>query len=387
MLSRLLLVLLLRCSLALCRRPLLSGLLRRQGLVLNRLLMLRSLCRRCRLVLSRWALRLRLSRRPRAGVRFRRRLVPLLLRTRRRLIYLLRRCGALRSWLLGLPLRARWRLVVRLCAGLWLVDPLAVYRTRNVLLRALSLCRTVRLVVGLWLTHPLTLLRTRRRSVVRRVSRACLSIRSRQGCLYGLRRVQVTGARRGYNSWASLVGRSKLRSIITRGLFVLTLDRSGIGMTPLFGSQLLLRGTGLHAVRASVVGNAIVAVVVYNGLVINVVNVRYIHVVDGAVVVELVALPAAAIISVTRIAVAVINAAVESHGRTPISGMPVIYSGRKTPVSRSPQESDLWRHYPGARNPVIIIDAGIPCPIARHPDIPWPRAERLGVHGQNRRSK
>jgi hypothetical protein len=122
MLSRLLLV---RCSLVLSRWPLLSSLLRRRGLVLNRLLMLRSLCRRCRLMLSRWPLCLRLSRRTRAGMRFRRRLIPLLLRTRRRLIYVLRLCGALRSWLLGLPLRARWRLVVRLCAGR-LVDPLAV---------------------------------------------------------------------------------------------------------------------------------------------------------------------------------------------------------------------------------------------------------------------
>jgi hypothetical protein len=108
---------------------------------------------------------------------------------------------------------------------------------------------------------------------------------------------------------------------------MLMLDRRWVHVTRLLDSQLLLRWTGLYSARASIVGNALGCVIVDNRLVIHVVNVRYIHVVNGSVVVELSPLPTAAVIPVAGIAVTIVNATVESNRRTPVARMPVIESG------------------------------------------------------------
>src|SRR5664279_3864807 len=70
---------------------------------------------------------------------------------------------------------------------------------------------------------------------------------------------------------------------------------------------------------AAVVTNAVHLGIVDCCCVINIVNVRNINIVHCAVVVEAVVLPAAALVALSEVAVAVINATIEPYLRTPIA--------------------------------------------------------------------
>jgi len=82
----------------------------------------------------------------------------------------------------------------------------------------------------------------------------------------------------------------------------------------------------LYSARAAIEGDVRYVGMVDHGLVVYVVNVGHIHVVDRAVVVELIALPTSAVIAGTRIAEAVVNAAVEAYDWSPISAIPHIHA-------------------------------------------------------------
>src|SRR5262249_10074840 len=79
----------------------------------------------------------------------------------------------------------------------------------------------------------------------------------------------------------------------------------------------------------------------------------------------------------------VIDAAVISDVRTPISGPEGIDATDKGPVTGRPQQSRLRRLNPGAGNPVIIVI--IPGPIARGPINAGRGNRRLVVLRQRRR--
>ena len=164
---------------------------------------------------------------------------------------------------------------------------------------------------------------------------------------------------------------------------VLLLSRSRFYMTRV-APLLLLRGrTSLDAALSAVIADP--AVVVYdNRLVVDVMNVGDVHVVHGSVVVELPSPPIAAVVSVSGVAEAVIDAAIESDLWAPVAGVPHIGAVIPAPVARGPIKAGLGWHDPGSRNPVVAVIA--PRPVTGRPHIPRTRAEGLRINRNWRRS-
>jgi hypothetical protein len=118
-------------------------------------------------------------------------------------------------------------------------------------------------------------------------------------------------------------------------------------------------------------------------IVINVTNSCDIHIRNGAVVVQSVVIPITAVVSVSGISEPVVNAAIETHVGSPISGVPPISAVRIAPIGRGPESSYPWRKYPCAWYP--IIGGGRITPVSWRPVVIFTRAGRLAVFRQRRR--
>ena len=94
---------------------------------------------------------------------------------------------------------------------------------------------------------------------------------------------------------------------------------------------------------------------IHHSRVIGVVNDGGVHAIHVSVVREMIALPAASLITLAAVAESVVNAAIEAHVRAPVSFMKTKRAAFPTPISRSPQESNLGRFNPCARHPVVAI--------------------------------
>ena len=127
-----------------------------------------------------------------------------------------------------------------------------------------------------------------------------------------------------------------------------------------------------HAIHRHVANDRPIHVGVVNHLGV---NVHY-----GRVVREHSVIPASADEADSAIAKSIINSAVESDVRSPISRMPEIAAGAPAPVTGRPEQSNLGRLDPSTRHPVITIRAIRP--ISRRPEISRRWANRLIVHGQ-----
>src|SRR5580700_178004 len=113
-------------------------------------------------------------------------------------------------------------------------------------------------------------------------------------------------------------------------------------------------------------------------------DVHGVHMHDGSVVEESAAAPFAAAEPDTTVAETIINAAVETDVRAPVSGVPGVDTVVPSPVARGPKHAHGSDH-PGAGHPVV---AGIiaPCPVARRPQIAGRGADRLLVNRQRGRT-
>ena len=92
-------------------------------------------------------------------------------------------------------------------------------------------------------------------------------------------------------------------------------------------------------------------------VVVNIVHNRRVHVVDRPVVIEAIAIPIAALIAVTRIAVPVVDASVIADVTTPVA--PVVRVAPPAvvvvPEAGGPQRPLKRRRYPRPWHPVIAI--------------------------------
>src|SRR5579862_1379427 len=93
--------------------------------------------------------------------------------------------------------------------------------------------------------------------------------------------------------------------------------------------------------------------------------------------------PTAAFIAVSEISEAVVDSAIEAHGRTPVAVIEHKSIAAPAPVTRGPEEPNLRRHHPRARGPVVIVIG--PAPIAGRPDITVAGTHGLLVDRQLRR--
>src|SRR2546430_1866640 len=116
----------------------------------------------------------------------------------------------------------------------------------------------------------------------------------------------------------------------------------------------------------SVVGDTVYGEFVDDRLVVDV-NVGDIHVVHRAVVEEVTVSPISALVATAKVAKPVINAAVESDVRSPITCVPNISALAPSPITGGPQQSRLRSHHPCAWHPEVAFrTVG---PITRSPDI------------------
>ena len=98
------------------------------------------------------------------------------------------------------------------------------------------------------------------------------------------------------------------------------------------------------------------------------------------VVTETVSIPSAAAITTTAVAVAVINTAIKTYVRPPVTGMKSVNAAVITPIGRRPVKAGIWRGYPNTRYPVIAAFIIIIGPITGLPYITIYRSFRLLVN-------
>src|SRR5438552_10743627 len=113
--------------------------------------------------------------------------------------------------------------------------------------------------------------------------------------------------------------------------------------------------TSINSARASVITNTIHRDVVIDDRLVVDVNVRNVDVVDGAVIVKAVAAPISAFITRSKVAEAIIDAAVESDVRTPVPCVPNVHTSTPTPIAGRPQHTNLRRDDPRSWHPVVAI--------------------------------
>ena len=151
-----------------------------------------------------------------------------------------------------------------------------------------------------------------------------------------------------------------------RHLLVLLLrsHRQSAGLVVL----LKLRGAGhrLHALR-TVECHTAAPVVVYNPVIVDVVDGAGIDVVDRAVVVEVVTAPVAALVTLAAVAVAVVDATVVANVTAPVAAEKQIAARARGPVTGGPQSAFIGSAHPDARNPVVA--GRLIVPVSGGPDV------------------
>src|ERR1039458_1151991 len=135
---------------------------------------------------------------------------------------------------------------------------------------------------------------------------------------------------------------------------------------------------------SAVVANAVSRPFVDYGLLVSVVKAPYIYVIHRAVVTEFIVSPVSAFVAGTTVAIAVVDAAIEADGGTPVAVIPGVGVAAPTPITGSPEQANLGSHDPRTRHPEIaFITIG---PVAGRPQITALRTNRLRVRYQFGRS-
>jgi hypothetical protein len=140
--------------------------------------------------------------------------------------------------------------------------------------------------------------------------------------------------------------------------------------------------TRSDATIAAVVADPVHCGVVDHGGVVYVVNVCDIHVVHRTVVVELSVLPAAALITLTKVSVSIADSAIETDLRPPVALIEDVAIAAPTPVGWSPEQAGFRRHHPRAWHPVVIVVIVGVSPVAWGPEITLARTKRLLIDGE-----
>ena len=109
----------------------------------------------------------------------------------------------------------------------------------------------------------------------------------------------------------------------------------GFKMPFVVPSLLLAIRTHIHAAASAVITHAIHGVMIDDGSVVHV-DVGDGHVIDATVVVEPAITPVPALVAVTEVSEAVVDAAVKADVRTPITCMPNIQASIPAPVAGRP---------------------------------------------------
>jgi len=166
--------------------------------------------------------------------------------------------------------------------------------------------------------------------------------------------------------------------VATRSVQMLRLHR-GWGRVSLSSRGLFPCGwAGADSTAAAVIADMVDRGVVDYGLVVNVVNVRDVHVIHRAVVVEGSVVPISAFVADATIAETVIDATVKAYLGTPVSVIPGKGVAAPTPITGSPEQARFGSHHPGTRHPEVTV---IPVrPITGRPHVTVGGGHGLLIH-------
>src|ERR1039458_4959046 len=197
--------------------------------------------------------------------------------------------------------------------------------------------------------------------------------------------IKISGPRCGCDAWLAHARRRALLRVGSGRLRMLSLSRYRRDMSLTRRSLVFRPRTRVDSTVATVIADVVLVVVPHGG-VVNIVNVGDVHVVHGTVVEKVSAVPTPAFVTLTEIAEAVIDPAVEAYVRTPVAVIENKSVAAPAPIGWSPQETDFRRHHPCARHPVVIVDVVVVAPVARCPEITGPRTKRLLIDRQRGRA-
>ena len=123
--------------------------------------------------------------------------------------------------------------------------------------------------------------------------------------------------------------------------------------------------------------------VIAHGMLIDVMHDCDIHIVEGAVVVEMAASPVAALVTEADVAKAVIDATIKADVRTPIAMVKAVAVVTVSPVTGRPESAFVRSLNPHTGNPIVACRRI--SPVAGGPEITVAGSWRLVVVGQGRR--
>src|SRR6185312_14109580 len=97
--------------------------------------------------------------------------------------------------------------------------------------------------------------------------------------------------------------------------------------------------------------------------------------------------PAPAFVPVSKIAVSVVNASVETDMRSPVPFVENECLSFPSPIAGSPEKPWLRSQHPGARHPVIIVVVIVVGPVAGSPNVIFAGTKGLFINRQGRRAE
>jgi len=147
-------------------------------------------------------------------------------------------------------------------------------------------------------------------------------------------------------------------------------------------SQLLRRRPRIDSATSAVKADP-AAASVRHLVVVNIMNGGGINICHGAVIGKPALIPICAVVATPRVSIAVIDAAVVTNMRTPVTRVPVVVSVVVAPPGRRPERSYIRGKHPHPGDPIIAVARIIP--VTGRPNIVVAGGGRLAVIGKGRR--
>lgn len=168
------------------------------------------------------------------------------------------------------------------------------------------------------------------------------------------------------------------------GRLLVKLDLCGLGrrVSLVHRGKFIGGGSRLDAAASTVIADTVIddCVVDRHVMDVGVVNIRHIDAIDGAVVVEIVAVPIAATVAGAGVAIAIVNTSIEADVQTPEAAMKAIPVAIVPPVAGCPEGAiEGWR---GPRSGDPEVASRHIAPVAGCPEIVRLRAGRLLIEKQ-----
>src|SRR6188472_1084137 len=166
-------------------------------------------------------------------------------------------------------------------------------------------------------------------------------------------------------------------------LLALELLGGGRQFLSVCGNSFLFRSRlRFHSIWTVKAGAVSVHILLKGIIDVGVVNDGFVHVRHRGVVREVVSIPSPAPIAISGVAITVVNAAVKTDMRAPVTLIKDVRTVVPAPPRRGPKHTDGWGLNPHARHPIIIA---VISPVAGSPDVALGRSGRLLYYGQRRR--